>query len=75
MTNTEFKKKIAEAKDPEWFKNISVTFNFSYINVNLKIDGLSAIYEYIKKLILNYLLNLKILKPISINLKNQLYIL
>jgi hypothetical protein len=49
MTNTEFKKKIAEAKDPEWFKNISVTFNFSYINVNLKIDGLSAIYEYINQ--------------------------
>lgn len=49
MTNTEFKKKIAETTDPEWFKNISVVFNFNYVNVNLKITGLTAIYEYINR--------------------------
>lgn len=49
MTNTEFKKKIAETTDPEWFKNISVAFNFSYINVNQQITGLTAIYEYVNQ--------------------------
>lgn len=49
MTNTEFKKKIAEATDPDWFKNISVTFNFNYNKVNQTIIGLTAIYEYINQ--------------------------
>ena len=49
MTNIEFKKKIAEATDPEWFKNISATFNFSYVNVNQQITGLTAIYEYVNQ--------------------------
>lgn len=49
MTNTEFKKKIAESTEPEWFKNISVTFNFSYVNVNQQITGLTAIYEYVNQ--------------------------
>lgn len=47
MTNKEFKKKISETTDPEWFKNISVTFNFSYVNINQHITGLTAIYEYV----------------------------
>lgn len=49
MTNTEFKKKIAETTDPEWFKNISVAFNFNYVNVNQQITGLTAIYEYVNQ--------------------------
>lgn len=49
MTNTEFKKKIAETTDPEWFKNISIVFNFSYVNVNQQITGLTAIYEYVNQ--------------------------
>lgn len=49
MTNTEFKKKIAETSDPEWFKNISVTLNFSYVNVNQQLTGLTAIYEYVNQ--------------------------
>lgn len=49
MTNTEFKKKIAETTDPDWFKNISVTFNFNYVGVNQKVVGLTAIYEYINQ--------------------------
>lgn len=49
MTNTEFKKKIAEATDIEWFKNISVTFAFNYVKISQKVIGLTAIYEYVNQ--------------------------
>lgn len=49
MTNAEFKKRIAETTDVEWFKNISVTFDFNYVNANQKINGLTAIYEYVNQ--------------------------
>jgi ElaB/YqjD/DUF883 family membrane-anchored ribosome-binding protein len=49
MTNAEFKTKIAETSDPDWFNSISETFNFNYIGINLKLEGLTAIYEYVNQ--------------------------
>ena len=45
MTNAEFKKKIAEATEQEWYKTISVDFCFR-LNPR-KIIGLTAIYEFV----------------------------
>lgn len=49
MTNTELKDKIANASDIEWFKNISESFNFSYVNFIQPIKGVSAIYEFVNQ--------------------------
>ncbi|MDR2926503.1 MAG: hypothetical protein LBU76_11260 [Azoarcus sp.] len=48
MTNEELKKKIAEAPEQEWFKTVSVTFNF-LIPPQLTFTGVSAIYEYVNQ--------------------------
>lgn len=49
MTNTEFNKKILEATELEWFKNIEATFNFPYINVSIKQNGITAIYKFLNQ--------------------------
>jgi hypothetical protein len=49
MTNTEFNKKILEATEIEWFKNIEVSFNFPYINVSIKQKGITAIYKFLNQ--------------------------
>jgi|GEM_PF-338342 len=48
MTNAELKKKIAEAPEQEWFKNISATFNFA-LTQSQSFSGLSAIYEFVNQ--------------------------
>ena len=54
MTNSEFKKKILEAQDIEWFKNISVNFNFGYVNYYETKIGLSTIYEFVNQQIVGW---------------------
>lgn len=49
MTNAEFKKKIVEAADFEWFKNLQETFNFPYLNNSQTFIGLSSLYEFINQ--------------------------
>ncbi|WP_396212761.1 DUF6161 domain-containing protein [Flavobacterium sp.] len=49
MTNSEFNKKILEANDIDWFKNVEETFNFPYINVSIKQKGISAIYKFLNQ--------------------------
>jgi hypothetical protein len=49
MTNSEFNKKIIEANDIDWFKNIEATFNFPYINVSIKQNGITAIYKLLNQ--------------------------
>lgn len=49
MTNAELKKKIATAKDLEWFKNVQETFNFSYSDFVQPLTGVSAIYEFVNQ--------------------------
>jgi hypothetical protein len=49
MTNTELKNKILETKNPEWFKNISETFDFSYVNYKQDLIGITSIYEFLKQ--------------------------
>lgn len=49
MTNTEFKKKISESANIEWFKKIEETFDFPYIEVFLPLKGISAIYEFVNQ--------------------------
>jgi hypothetical protein len=46
MTTTELKKKIAQSESKDWFKEKSQNFNFSYINFNSDIMGVSSIYEF-----------------------------
>lgn len=49
MTNSEFKKKILEVNDVEWFKNVEETFSFPYINVSVKQKGITAIYIFLNQ--------------------------
>ncbi|HEU4791623.1 MAG TPA: DUF6161 domain-containing protein [Flavobacterium sp.] len=49
MTTTELKRKIAESESKDWFKEKSQNFNFSYINFNSDITGVSAIYEFVNQ--------------------------
>jgi len=49
MTNSEFKKKILEANEVEWFKNVEETFSFPYINVSLEQKGITAIYLFLNQ--------------------------
>lgn len=49
MTNTEFKKKISEAADITWFRDISETFNFDYADFVQSLTGVSAIYEFVNQ--------------------------
>lgn len=49
MTNSELKKKIAEANDPAWFNNLSATFNFQYISYSKPFTGISSIYEFVNQ--------------------------
>ncbi|ELI6454974.1 DUF6161 domain-containing protein [Flavobacterium psychrophilum] len=49
MINSEFKKKILEAQEIEWFQNVSVSFNFGYVNYYETKNGLSAIYEFVNQ--------------------------
>jgi hypothetical protein len=49
MTNSEFKKKILEAQEIEWFQNVSVSFNFGYVNYNETKIGLTTIYEFVNQ--------------------------
>jgi len=46
MTNDELKEIISGATQPEWFKNISVVFDFP-AEQRLPLKGLSAIYEFV----------------------------
>lgn len=49
MTNSEFKKKILEVQEIEWFQNVSVSFNFGYVNYSETKIGLSTIYEFVNQ--------------------------
>lgn len=49
MTLTEFKNKVKEAQDHEWWKNKSANFNFSYISFNKEISGATAIYQFVNQ--------------------------
>ncbi|MBI2274985.1 MAG: hypothetical protein HYU70_14400 [Bacteroidetes bacterium] len=49
MTNSEFKNKVAEATDLEWFKGVQETFNFSYSDYIQPLTGITAIYEFINQ--------------------------
>ena len=49
MTNSEFNKKIIDANDIDWFKNVEATFNFPYLNVSIKQKGISAIYLFLNQ--------------------------
>lgn len=47
MTNRELKIQISKLEEPDWFTTIEETFNFHYIDHQLKCTGVSSIYEYI----------------------------
>ncbi len=49
MTNSELKKKIAEAADIDWYKNVKDTFNFHYVDFVQTFTGVSAIYEFVNQ--------------------------
>lgn len=49
MTLTEFKNRVKEAEDLEWWKNKSTTFDFSYIFFEKEITGITAIYQFVNQ--------------------------
>ena len=49
MTIKEFRNKITEAEDVNWFNNLKETFNFSYIDFKQEFTGITTIYEFIIK--------------------------
>jgi len=49
MTNSEFKKKIVEANDVEWFNTIEETLSFPHSDVSLPLKGVSSIYEFVNQ--------------------------
>ena len=49
MTQKEIKEALAKAKDPEWFKEVSIELNLPHIGVNVKKKGFASIYTYIKR--------------------------
>lgn len=46
MTTEELKAKLSEAREPEWFKTISLKLNFKTIKVNVNLEEFSSIYLY-----------------------------
>lgn len=49
MTNSEIKKKIAEAENVNWHTTVEETFNFSYVDYVQTLVGVTAIYEFVKQ--------------------------
>src|ERR1700752_204453 len=49
MIIEEFRNKVLEAKDPEWFNNVSCTFSSPRIGLNISFKGITAIFEYVSQ--------------------------
>ncbi len=49
MTITELKNKILESAEPNWFNTVKETFSFDYINLEVDLEGLTAIYQFLNQ--------------------------
>ena len=49
MTTKEFRKKIAESKEPEWFNSVDVTLNYPHIDFNINLKGFSSIHKFLEE--------------------------
>ncbi|WP_420316014.1 DUF6161 domain-containing protein [Ekhidna sp.] len=49
MTLTEFKNKVKQAEDLDWWKNKSTVFNLGYIGFEKEITGVTAIYQFVSQ--------------------------
>lgn len=54
MANIELKKRLVAAADVEWHKEVEVYFNFSYVGIEVKLKGVSALWEFVNKQILGW---------------------
>jgi hypothetical protein len=78
MTLKEFKEKVAESPNYEWFQSREVNLNFPQINYNSTVKGIIAIYDFIMKEIewfSNYQTlpqELQAIKNVFINVKDRL---
>ena len=54
MTQTEFRKILSEANNVSWFNEREFIFNFTHINLNLKIKGFANFYIYLNQQILGW---------------------
>lgn len=49
MTNSEFRKKLLESANVEWFNSVTENFNLPHIQYNNTLTGFSAIYEFVNQ--------------------------
>jgi hypothetical protein len=49
MTLSELKKKIAESNIKDWYQSRTLVLDYSYINYNISLKGIAAIYDFILK--------------------------
>jgi hypothetical protein len=49
MTNSEFRKKLLETANVEWFNSVTENFNLPHIQYNNTLTGFSAIYEFVNQ--------------------------
>jgi hypothetical protein len=49
MTNSEFRIKLLEVANVDWFNNIKVSIDFPYINFSNQFIGLSSLFEFINQ--------------------------
>lgn len=54
MTSIELKKRLAAAADVEWHKEVEVSFNFSYVAIEVRLKGVSAIWEFVNQQVLGW---------------------
>lgn len=47
MTLSEIRKDISNSPNKEWFKELSVPFDFQYINIEYSFTGFSSIYKFV----------------------------
>lgn len=49
MTTKEFRIRITESKLPAWFNEVSITINYSHIDLEIELKGLSSIHDFFTK--------------------------
>lgn len=49
MTQTEFRKKIVETENTEWFNSEEFYLNYSHLNLNFEFKGFSELYKFVNQ--------------------------
>lgn len=49
MTQTEFRKRIAETENTEWFKTVEFDLHYSHLNLNFEFKGFSELHKFVSQ--------------------------